>query len=205
MAPDWPMVLPPVSMRFPPIFALTMVSAEASVSDASFAPVVVRLAVLKLLALLVSVIVPPVELAVSACAWIAPVWVSAPPLESVRLPPTVALETISADASVSEASSEPPVVRLAVPTVLAGLVRTIALCVVAAFNTAVWIAPVWLMPFAPDKVSVPPTLAPAIESADASVSEALCVPVVVTVATANVLPERVSVMSPSVLMASALA
>ncbi len=178
-----------------------MVKAEASYSDASLAPVVVRLAVLKVLPLLVSVIVPPVELAFKACAWIAPDWPMDAASESVSVPPILAPAIVSAEASVREALSLPLVESVAVANALEPLVSVIAPLVVETFTAAAVIAPVWPMGPAPANVSVPPIVAPEMLNAEASVREALSDPAVARLATAMVLPELVSVMAPLVVLA----
>ncbi len=106
IAPDCPIVLPPVSVSVPPMAAPPMLSAEASVSEALSDPVVVRLAVANVLAALVSMIAPLVVVALSAAAWIAPDWPMPLAPVSVSVPPTVALTMVSAEPSVRDALSE---------------------------------------------------------------------------------------------------
>ena len=60
-------------------------------------PLVETVSVLKALDVLLSVIAPPVEDTCSALAVIAPLWPMAPPEVSVKVPPTLAEATVTAE------------------------------------------------------------------------------------------------------------
>ncbi len=111
------------------------------------------------LVVLLRLIAPLVVVAFSTAAWTAPDWPMAPPPNNVSVPPTLAPVSVSAEASVRVALSEPAVVRFADATVLPEFERLIAPWVVVAFTALAWIAPVCPMDAPLDKVSAPPILA----------------------------------------------